>query len=203
MADDGSIVVSVSNTITYTLTVSNAQGSDTCTAKITVDDEPNDDMRCDSFTADDYNGRENDRVTLTWKTTGATSASISPDIGSVPVDGSTSVVVEHDTTYTLTISDGSTSKTSVSIDTESGGGGGGGSSSSRCDLDISDKKVKAGEKVTLAIPSRTNEIEIEDNHGKTIFESDDDDYMDGEIDVIVYKDTEFRLIAEKGSKKNL
>lgn len=206
---------------TYTCNSTNVQNDFTNVANVTgksvVDDavvndtDPtnvdvttsNGELSCDSFKADDYNVREESRVKLTWETTGATSASINQGVGSVPVDGSVNVIVDNDTTYTLTISDGNDTKTcSVSIETESGGGHGGGSSSPKCDLDISDKKVKAGEKITLTWDTtRANEIEIEDDHGKTIFKSDENKYMDGEVDVIVYKDTEFKLTAEKGSKK--
>lgn len=188
--------------VTGNSVVDNQTVTDSDPTNVYVEDEPNNDvLRCDSFKASDYSVTRGSDVTLTWNTTGATSASISPSIGSVPVDGSRVVTVNSDEKYVLTITDGNDTKTcEVTIDARSSGGGGG-SSSPRCDLEVSDDTVKAGDKITLKWDtSRTDEITLKDDDGKTIFKSDDDDYMDGEIDVIVYKDTEFILTAEKGSR---
>jgi hypothetical protein len=54
-----------------------------------------------SFTASPNKVAPGASTTLNWTTSGATSVTITPDVGSVPVNGSTSVVVNENTLYTL------------------------------------------------------------------------------------------------------
>jgi hypothetical protein len=207
---DGSTSVNVTGNITYILTAVGTNGNDTCSAPVTVT-TTNDNLTCDFLNASPNKISSAQNITLSWGTTGATSVSIDNGIGNVAQDGSISVYADNDRTYTLTLSNGSNTKTcqtSVDLDGGGGGGGGGGSSSPRCELEISDKKVKAGEKITLKWDtSRATKVEIEDDNGKEIFSTDEyssskkSDYYDGEIDVIVYEDTKFILEASKSSKK--
>jgi hypothetical protein len=208
VAADGSTTVTVSGDTTFTLTAVGAGGNDTCTAAVTVTSPGT--LSCDSFSGSPSSlPRGGGTVTLSWNTTNADSVSIDNGVGTVAADGSTSVSVSDDITYTLTATRGTESVTcSTSISVDSGGGGGGGSSKPRCDLDVSDDKVKVGEKITLKWDTtRATEVTIEDNHGNEIFTTDDytsrekKEFYDGEIDVIVYEDTEFTLLAERGSKE--
>ncbi|MCB9811742.1 DUF11 domain-containing protein [Candidatus Nomurabacteria bacterium] len=213
----GNLAVGASQT--YTCNSTNVQNDFTNVANVTgqsvvdnqsvSDSDPtyvdvttsNNPVSCDSFTVSRTSVSKGTDVTLTWRTTGASSVSISNVGGSFAGDGSTVVNVDKDTTYVLTASNGNDSDScQVSVDVESGGGGGG-TPTPRCDLDVSDDKVAAGTKVTLSWDtSNTKEITLKDNHGNKIFSSDDKDYMDGEIDVIVNEDTTFTLTAERGSK---
>ena len=96
--EDWSEPVSPTVTTTYTLTATNAVGSVMATAKVIV--RP----RIDSFSASPSTIAPGDDSTLRWATTGASSANISPTVGSVAVDGNTDVSPTADTTYTLTAS---------------------------------------------------------------------------------------------------
>lgn len=192
---DGSTVVNVTDDITYTLTAQGTGGSDTCSVSIEVDeDEEEPKPRCDFFTISDSSVEEGDRVTLEWGTTNADQVSINQGIGNVSDDGSKNVTIDDDTTFILTVSNSEgedTCRVSVEVDEDEDD-----EPKPRCELDISDDKVKKGTKVTLEWEtSNADEIEIEDDKGKEIFESKKSKYMDGEIDVIINRDTEFTLIA--------
>ncbi len=194
---DGSTVVNVDNDITYTLTATGTGGSDACQVHIEVDeDEDEPEPRCDFFTISDSSVKEGDRVTLEWGTTNADQVSINQGIGNVSDDGSKNVTIDDDTTFILTVSNdegNDTCRVSVEVDEDEDDD----DPKPRCELDISDDKVKKGTKVTLEWEtSNTDEISIEDDKGKEIFESEKSKYMDGEIDVIINRDTEFTLNAK-------
>lgn len=146
-------------------------------------------------------------VTLTWTTTNATAVSIAPTVGTVAqVDGSTSLTVSDDTTFTLTASNGTQSVTcQASVDITSGGGGGG-SSSPRCELTASKRTISAGELVTLSWDNtRTNDIILRDvTSGRTIVDSRRDSSIDedeGSIDVSPTRSTRYTLTVIRGSRE--
>ena len=101
----GSRDVSPSADTTYTLTASNPAWKETAatsaTARVTVAGAPGLPV-IDSFTATPGRIAPNGSLTLRWSTTGATSVSISPTVGSVAVDGNTSVSPTRTTEYELT-----------------------------------------------------------------------------------------------------
>ena len=101
----GSRDVSPSADTTYTLTASNPAWKETAatsaTARVTVGGAPGLPV-IDSFTATPGRIAPNGSSTLRWSTTGATSVSISPTVGSVAVDGNTSVSPTRTTEYELT-----------------------------------------------------------------------------------------------------
>ncbi|PIR85671.1 hypothetical protein COU14_03075 [Candidatus Kaiserbacteria bacterium CG10_big_fil_rev_8_21_14_0_10_44_10] len=195
---DGSKNVYVDSTTTYTLTAVGAGGNDTCTVTITkgAAQAP----ICDYLRVSDDEVEEGDDVTLSWETTNATSVSIDNGIGNVSADGSKTVEIDDDTTFTLTAvgTNGSdTCTVRVEIEEEED------KKTPRCELDISKDRVKRGEKVTLSWETtNVDEIVIKDDRGNTIFDTDDyssskrKKYYDGEIDVIINQSTEFRMKAE-------
>jgi len=101
---DGSIDVTVTDDITYTLTAAKPGTlSDTCMVSIDVA-EPQA-PSCDAFYATPDNlAFGGGDVVLTWDTTNAGTVSIDNGVGTVAADGSTVVPVTDDTTYTLTVS---------------------------------------------------------------------------------------------------
>ncbi len=214
VAVDGSTTVSPLESITYTLTATGANNQQvTCTRPITViqPETPRAPI-CDSFTASASSITRGDSVSLSWNTTNVNNVVINPSVGSVAVDGSTSVSPSDTTTYTLT-GTGDNNQTvsctrTVTVTTSGGGGGGGGGSSSpRCTLKISDSKISRGDRITITWDtSRATEVTLKDSHGKTIVTTDgkknDDkkDLYDGSITLRPEKDTTYTLLAERGSK---
>ena len=109
----GSTQVVVNATTTYTLTASNPEGSATGEAGITVGPPL---ATIDSFSVDRSYVTTGEVVTLSWETANSTGISIEPGIGDVfPIsadgDGSTQIVVNATTTYTLTASNLNSSAT--------------------------------------------------------------------------------------------
>ena len=98
LAVDGNTSISPTTTTTYTLTASNADGSNTATKKVTVVDPP----VIDSFSASKTTITEGQSTKLSWTTTDATSVTISTISGTLAVDGSRNVSPTTTTTYTLT-----------------------------------------------------------------------------------------------------
>lgn len=212
---DGSKTVPVTQNTTFTLTASKVGQSDaTCTASVTVANPQviscaNNVNFSGSPTSLPHGGGT---VNLNWSTTGLSNVAIS-NTSATGNSGNISVGVSNDTTFTLTGSaQGQSVNCPLSVDVADpsggGGGGGGGSSSPKCELDISDKKIKKGQEVELKWETtKATEVSIKDNHGKTIIDTDDldsdekKDFYDGEIDVRPTKDTTYTLTAEKGSKK--
>lgn len=202
VAADGSTVTSVSGTTTFTLTANGTNGSDNCTTHVTVEPPVHTpDPRCDYFTISDNDVEEGDEITLKWGTTNADEVYISNGVGYVSHDGEKDIRVYDDESWTLTVKKGNKEDTchvSVDVDEDDDDN----DPRPKCELTISDSKVNRGDKITLEWEtSHADDIEIEDDNGKTIFDTDDyssskrKKYYDGEIDVIINRDTEFTLTA--------
>lgn len=207
----GSQSVNVTESTTYTLTATDSNGDEvSCVAPVAVGD-PEPPFTCAdnvSFTASDYSITEGDSTTLSWSTTDVDTVSISV-INATSLSGSKSVSPDDDITYTLTATQGSKSiSCPLTIDVSSGGGGGGGGSATpRCDLDISDKKISRGEEITLRWDTtNAREVTLIDDHGEILFTTDKylasekEDYYDGKLTLKPTRDTEYTLIAERGSR---
>ena len=201
---NGSQTVFVNSNRSFTLTAVGAGGNDTCTVSITVNDRPQEKTpRCDYFRASDTNVEEDDRVTLTWETTNADRVTISPDLGDVADDGSATVTIDDDTTYTLrarNLDNGQEDSCTVTIRVEEEEEDE--KKTPRCDLEISDDRVKRGERVTLSWETtNVDDIRIRDDRGNTIFDTDNYSrsdrkrYFDGSIDLIINQSTEFTMTA--------
>lgn len=207
VSEDGSRSVTVNQSTTFVLTARQGSNEVTCSVPVTISNVVP--PVCDAFTASPTTLRSGEATTLTWNTTNASNVSIDQGIGVVSADGSRSVTVTGDTTYTLTAGNGlSTTTCQVSVNEESGGGGGGGggSSSPRCTLRASDTRIEAGERVTLSWRNtRTNDIRLRDDHGRTLIDTreDDDEDVDEDEDSIVVRptrDTEYTLTVYRGSR---
>jgi uncharacterized repeat protein (TIGR01451 family) len=205
----GNTNVNVTQGTTYVLTATDSNGDETtCSAPVAVAD-PEPVFTCEqnvNFTVTDSSIQRGDTVTLIWSTTDVDTVSIS-NINETSLSGSESVSPSDDITYTLTATQGDrTVNCPVSVDVSSGGGGGG-TPTPRCELEISDSKISAGEEITLRWEtSNATEVTIEDDRGNVIFTTDDylskdkDDYFDGSIKVSPTRDTEYTLTAERGSR---
>jgi uncharacterized repeat protein (TIGR01451 family) len=212
VAAQGSQVTNVTNSTNFVLTATDADGERvTCGAPVTVANEPV--LTCQdnvTFTASDYSIKEGEDSTLNWSTTNVDTVSISV-INATSLSGSKTVDPRSDTTYVLTAKKGSKSvdcPLRIEVDEDGGGGGGGGSPTPRCELTISDNKIKSGEQVTLKWDtSNATKVIIKDNRGKTIMSTekylakDKDEYYDGSIKLKPTRDTEYTLVAERGSKE--
>jgi uncharacterized repeat protein (TIGR01451 family) len=211
VATQGSQATNVTANTNFVLTATDADGDQvTCAAPVTL--ATSQVFSCPnnvSFTASDYSIREGEDITLNWSTANVDSLTIS-GVNSTALSGSTTVGPRSNTTYTLTATKNGQSincPISIAVDEDNGGGGGGGSSSPRCELTISDSKIKRGDQITLKWDtSRATKVEIEDDNGKTIMSTDKysskekDEYYDGSIKLKPTKDTTYTLVASKGSK---
>lgn len=107
---DGTFSVSPLATTIYTLTATDSRNQrDTCTVTVTVNPPNSTAPVCDAFTASPTSlpaGGGN--VNLAWSTTNATAVSISPILGSVAVDGSTTTAITATTNFVLTATNGTT-----------------------------------------------------------------------------------------------
>lgn len=191
---NGDVTVFVDSNKTFTLTATGTSGSDTCTVSITLEPEEEEDLaKCISFTSNkDEVDEDGETVKLTWQTENATSVEIT-GVGNVSKNGSVSVFVDDDETFTL-IAKGTNNSDSckVEIDTEEEDD----EPRPRCELDISRDHVKKGDRVTLSWETDdADDIRIRDNHGNTIVDTSRSSLMDGEVDVIINRDTEFTLNA--------
>lgn len=200
---DGTTVVNVTETTTFTLTAKNGGKSVQCSTTVTVKDSPSP-LSCDRFESSDYNVEEDEEFTLFWNTTGATHVSISPIIGSVPVDSSRVISIDDDTTFILTATDGTdTEQCSVFIRVDEDDDD---DDRPRCDLDISDSRIDEGDSITLSWDNDdTDEIILEDDDGNVLIDTDDGDDYDPEDDRIRVKprhDTEYTLIAYNDGRKD-
>ncbi len=212
VASQASQVTNVTANTNFVLTATDAEGDQvTCAAPVTLT-PPTQVFSCAnnvSFTASDYSIKEGEDITLNWSTSNVDSVSISV-INSTALTGSTTVDPRSDTTYVLTARKGTQSvdcPISIDVDEDGGGGGGGGSSSPRCEITLSDSKIKRGQEITLRWDtSRATEVTIKDDKGKTLMTTDKysskdkKDYYDGSLKLKPTRDTEYTLVAEKGSK---
>jgi GH18 family chitinase len=100
VALNGSRSVQVSATTTFTLTLSGPGGTAVYSATVTVQTgAPSGTFAATPGQLPSGGGD----VTLTWTSTNATAATITPAIGSVPVNGSRSVSLTETSTFTLTL----------------------------------------------------------------------------------------------------
>jgi hypothetical protein len=102
VAASGSTTVSPTQTTTYTLTATGPAGNVTATATVTVGGAQTGNPQIARFEASPLTIAPGGSSTLSWATNGATTVSISPGVGNVPVNGSTTVSPSATTTYTLT-----------------------------------------------------------------------------------------------------
>lgn len=96
----GNVVVTPSTTTNYTITATNTVGSATCSVSVQV--TPGTAPRIDRFSASPLNITAGQTSTLVWQVENATTVSISPNPGSVPLVGTQDVSPSQTTTYTLT-----------------------------------------------------------------------------------------------------
>ena len=102
VAVDGSVTVTPAVTTTYTLTATSAGGTATASASVTVNPAP---PTVDSLAASPSTITAGETTTLSWRTTGATSALLSIEgvgVVTVAVDGSVPVSPSATTAYVLT-----------------------------------------------------------------------------------------------------
>ena len=97
-ATTGSVAVSPTTTTTYTLTATGPSGPTTQTVQVTVGASTAQILR---FAASPANIATGAQSTLSWTTSGATTVSISPGIGTVAANGSTTVSPASTTVYTI------------------------------------------------------------------------------------------------------
>jgi hypothetical protein len=102
--ENGTVNVTPSMTTTYILTATNAFGSETATASVTVGSTGNTGNKpvVVSFVGQPSEILEGASSTLSWNVTGATKVVIDNGIGTVPASGSTPVTPAVNTTYRLT-----------------------------------------------------------------------------------------------------
>ena len=98
---NGSMSISPTETTTYTIVATGSGGTASATVTITVTD-PNAPPTV-TMTPASTSISQGESITLTWNSERAQSAFIDNGVGSVPVNGSTSVSPDHTTTYTITV----------------------------------------------------------------------------------------------------
>ena len=207
VAVDGSTGTSVTDDTTFTLTAVKGEKSVSCPVTVTVTEPTAPTLSCDSFTASPatlpVGGGD---TVLTWATTDATDVSINNGVGTVSVDGSKTINVTANTTFTLTLRDdkGNTKTCDASVSVTTSSGGGGGSSAPSCKLTISDDKIKSGQEVTLSWKNtRTNDMILEDNRGNILVDTSKTKNYDEDEDSIKVKptrDTEYTMTVSRGSR---
>jgi RHS repeat-associated protein len=99
---NGSISISPTETTTYTITGTGSGGTSSADVTITVTD-PNAPPTVTMAPASDIIS-QGESITLIWNSDRAQNAFIDNGVGTVPVNGSTTVYPEHTTTYTITVS---------------------------------------------------------------------------------------------------
>ena len=198
---DGSKTIRVYRDTRFTLTAIGANDKrDNCSVLIRVTDKPTPPTptpSCDYFRVSDSRVEEGDRVTLKWGTTNADEVYIDNGVGNVRADGETDVRVYEDTRFRLTAKNdkGDESSCSVFVEVEDEDDRNK-DPRPRCELDISDDVVRVGDEVTLYWETDyADEVVIEDSRGREIYDDDVSRHDDGDIDVIVTRDTEFTLTA--------
>ena len=166
---------------------------------------------CDSFTASDYNVDDNDTITLTWRTSDATTVSINNGVGTVDRDGTKRVTITEDITYRLTASDGKESvhcSVTIEIDDEEDEDEDEDpdTRAPHCELTVSDKSIEEGDEVKLSWDNlRTDDIVIRDNHGETLVNTNSSSKYDADKDSITIEPDEtttYTLTAENGSRED-
>jgi uncharacterized cupredoxin-like copper-binding protein len=117
----GSVAVSPTQTTTYTLTATGASGNTTASVTVTVGAVPAGNPQIVRFEGSPLSIQSGGQSTLSWTTTGATTVSIS-GVGSVNLNGSTTVSPAQTTTYILTAStaDGKSVTAPITINVTTG-----------------------------------------------------------------------------------
>jgi hypothetical protein len=206
----GNTDINITESTTFKLTAKDASGDEvSCIAPVAVGDPAP--FTCEgnvTFTTSAASITAGQNATLNWSTVDVDSLTIT-HINLPGLSGTKEVSPSDDITYTLTAIQGSRSiDCPISIDVSTGGGGGGGGSSSpRCELEISDTKIKRGEEITLTWDTaRATEVTLIDDEGEIIFTTDDylssdkKEYYDGSVTLKPTRNTEYTLIAERGSR---
>ena len=101
VATNGSLVVSPSSTTTYMITVKGEGGEASASVRVTVR-EPTPPPSV-TLTAEPESIVRGESVTLRWLSQNATSAELSPGVGSVATSGSLRITPSRTTTYTITV----------------------------------------------------------------------------------------------------
>lgn len=160
---------------------------------IVATNEPDPVLGCTDIDATNYdaNATQNDNSCV---------YSVDPD----PVRGCTDSTA---TNYNANATEDDGSCTTTTVVTTTSGGGGGGSSSPRCELEVSDSSISAGETVTLTWEtSRAREITLTDDEGNvivttdTLLSDDKDELLNSSFRVNPTTDTVYTLTAERGSR---
>jgi uncharacterized repeat protein (TIGR01451 family) len=215
VATVGSRTIAVTSNTTFVLTgtdqTNNRQVS--CSVPVTVS-TPTPVFSCQnnvSFTSSDSRIDEGGDTTLIWSSSNVDSLTIS-EINATALSGSRTVDPRRTTTYVLTARKGTESVNcplTITVDEDSGGGGGGGGGSvtPRCELTISDNQIRSGEQITLRWEtSNATEMTIKDDRRNTVATTEDKlsrdkkDFLDGSIRLRPTRDTEYTLVAERGSR---
>ncbi|HEV3200150.1 MAG TPA: OmpA family protein [Bryobacteraceae bacterium] len=102
VAASGSSSVSPTATTTYTLQATGPGGTVQATVTVQVGTAPPGNPQIIRFEANPVSIAPGQSSTLSWTTTGASTVTISPTVGSVTLNGSTTVTPAQTTTYTLT-----------------------------------------------------------------------------------------------------
>ncbi|MGB6012424.1 MAG: RHS repeat-associated core domain-containing protein [Desulfobacterales bacterium] len=118
VAVNGSMPVSPIETTTYTITATGPEGSATDSTTVTVTIDP---LPSVAISADPDSILVGEASTLTWSSVNADSCVIEPGIGSVDINGSTSVAPTQTTTYTITATGPGGSATDQAVVTVTGG----------------------------------------------------------------------------------
>jgi hypothetical protein len=95
----GTLPVKPTTTTTYRLTATNKAGSDSAVATVAVNQA---DIRVTSCFITPATIFQGESATLVYQTTGATTVTIQPGIGTVPLNGSVAITPTITTTYTVT-----------------------------------------------------------------------------------------------------
>jgi len=101
-AHSGSVSVTPATTTTYTLAATGPGGQVNATVTVQVGPPQAGNPQIIRFEANPVSIAPGQSSTLSWTTTGATTVTISPNVGNVTVNGSTTVTPTQTTTYTLT-----------------------------------------------------------------------------------------------------
>lgn len=118
--NSGSVAVSPTATTTYTLTATGASGTVTQAVTVTVGAPGS--PQIVRFVADPSSTTAGSAVTLSWSTNNATTVAITPNVGTVTGNGSTTVSPAQTTTYTLTATNSAGSVTATATVTVTGAG---------------------------------------------------------------------------------
>jgi len=204
----GSRTEAITQSTTFNLTATDADGNTvSCLAPVAVADPAV--FTCEnnvSFSASDTSITRGQSSTLTWSTTNVDSLTIS-GINATALSGNQSVSPTVDTTYTLAAIQGSeTISCPVTINVSTGGGGGG-SSSPRCELEISESRITAGDEIELTWDStRARELTITDSFGNVLvttkdkLSDDKDDLFEGSLTLNPTRNTTYTMVVERGSR---